>query len=402
MGAVAVIVLSGASGYGGGLVSGSLQTVGRAGRRVPRRDPHRHRALRCCPGGAASTAQRLILIGIGLSAALSAVTSWLLVRARIQDAASAQVWLNGSLNARGWEHATPLLWTLAVLVPVSLLLVRHLNALQLGDDAARALGVRLQTTQLLVLVAAVGLVAVAVAAVGPLEFVAFVVPQIALRLTGGSRPPMLASMVFGACLVVGADLVTRVVLPFAVPAGLVTAAIGAPYLIWLLRPHQPEGLRMTTGISAPPRLEAADITVGYGGAPVVRDLDLAIPDGQVTTIVGPNGCGKSTLLRTLARLLTPVVGHGAARRRADHLDPHPRDRHPPRAAAPEPGRPGRAAGARPRRPRAAPAPALVPAVVARGRGDRRRRPRDDRHRRPAPTGRSTSSPAASGSAPGSR
>ena len=105
---------------------------------------------------------------------------------------------------------------------------------QLGDDAARALGVRLETTQLLVLVAAVGLASVAVAAVGPLAFVAFVVPQIALRLTGDSRPPMLASMVYGGCLVVGADLVTRVLLPFAIPAGLVTSAIGAPYLIWLL------------------------------------------------------------------------------------------------------------------------------------------------------------------------
>jgi len=233
VGAVAAIVMSGASGYGGGLVSGSLASMG-----VP---------VAAFLGGLLTATvlyvlswrrgiddRRLILIGIGLSASLAAVTSWLLVRARIEDAASAQVWLNGSLNARGWEHATPLMWTLAVLVPVSLLLVRHLNALQLGDDAARALGVRLQTTQLLVLVAAVGLASVAVAAVGPLAFVAFVVPQIALRLTGGSRPPMLASMVFGGCLVVGADLVTRVLLPFAIPAGLVTSAIGAPYLIWLL------------------------------------------------------------------------------------------------------------------------------------------------------------------------
>ena len=69
---------------------------------------------------------------------------------------------------------------------------------------------------------------------GPLEFVAFVVPQIALRLTRGSRPPMVASMVLGACMVVAADLTTRVLVPFALPAGLVTAAIGAPYLIWLL------------------------------------------------------------------------------------------------------------------------------------------------------------------------
>ena len=232
-GAVAVIVLTGVTGYSGGLVSGTLQAVG-----LPL----------AAFAGALLTAtllyvlswrrgidgQRLVLVGIGLGAALAALTSWLLVRARIEDAASAQVWLNGSLTGRGWDQATPLLWTMAVLVPVSLLLVRTLNALQLGDESARGLGVRLQTTQLLTLLAAVGLAAVAVSAVGPLEFVAFVVPQVALRLVGGSRPPMVASMVYGACLVVGADLITRVVLPFAMPAGLVTAAIGAPYLIWLL------------------------------------------------------------------------------------------------------------------------------------------------------------------------
>ncbi|MDF1602901.1 iron chelate uptake ABC transporter family permease subunit [Nocardioides sp. YIM 152315] len=233
LGAVAVIVLSGASGYGGGLITGPLQTMG-----VP---------LAAFAGGMIAATllyllswrkgidgQRLVLVGVGLSAALTAATSYLLVKARIEDAASAQVWLNGSLNARGWEQAWPLVWTLAVLVPLALLLARSLNALQLGDDSARGLGVRLQTTQLFTLIAAVGLVAVSVSAVGPLEFVAFVVPQIALRLTGGSRPPMLASMIYGACLVVAADFVTRVLIPFALPAGLVTAAIGAPYLIWLL------------------------------------------------------------------------------------------------------------------------------------------------------------------------
>ena len=179
--------------------------------------------------------QRLVLIGIGLGATLTALTSWLLVRARIQDAASAQVWLNGSLNVArlGARHAAAR--DARGAGPASRCCSSaRLNAMQLGDDSARGLGVRLQLTQLLTLVAAVGLASVAVSAVGPLEFVAFVVPQIALRLTGGSRPPMLASMVLGACLVVGADLVTRVVLPFALPAGLVTAAIGAPYLIWLL------------------------------------------------------------------------------------------------------------------------------------------------------------------------
>lgn len=232
-GAVAVIVLSGTSGYGGGLVSGTLQQLG-----VPL----------AAFGGALLAAgllyllswrrgidgQRLVLIGIGLTAALVAATHWLLVRSRIQDAASAQVWLNGSLNARGWDQGRPLLAALVVLTPVALLLARDLNAMQLGDDSARGLGVRLQVTQLLTLVTACGLAAVAVSAVGPLGFVAFVVPQVAQLLTGGSRPPLVASMVLGGCLVVGADLLTRVVLPLSLPAGLVTSAVGAPYLIWLL------------------------------------------------------------------------------------------------------------------------------------------------------------------------
>lgn len=233
LGAVVVIVVTGATGWGTDPVGGTLQRVG-----VPM----------AAFAGALLTAvalyllswrrgidgQRLVLIGIGMSFILTAATNWLLVKARIEDAARAQVWLNGSLNGRGWDQAVPLLWTLAALVPVSLLLGRHLNVMQLGDDSARGLGVRLQWTQLLTLIAAVGLAAVAVAGVGPLAFVAFVVPQVAVRLTAGSRPPMLASMTLGACLVVGADLVTRVVIPFALPAGLVTSALGAPYLIWLL------------------------------------------------------------------------------------------------------------------------------------------------------------------------
>lgn len=232
-GAVLVIVVSGASGYGGGVVAGGLQELG-----VPL----------AAFAGALATAlllfalswrrgldvQRLVLIGIGLGAALTAGTSYLLVNARIQDAASAQIWLSGSLGGRGWEHAAPVLVAVAVLTPVLVLLVRSLNAMLLGDDAARGLGVRVQVTQLAMLLAAVALAAVSVSAVGPLEFVAFVVPQIALRLTGGSRPPLVASMLCGAVLVVGADLVTRAVLPFTVPAGIVTAAVGAPYLIYLL------------------------------------------------------------------------------------------------------------------------------------------------------------------------
>jgi ABC-type enterobactin transport system permease subunit len=177
---------------------------------------------------------RLVLVGIALWSFGTALVDWLLTNAEIYDAASAYVWITGSLNARTWDHALPLAVALAVLLPLALALSRVLRVLQFGDDTARGLGVRLQSAQAATVLVAVGCVAFAVSAAGPITFVALVVPQIAVRLTGGSRPPLLASGVLGAVLVVGADLVTRTLLPEALPVGILTAVLGAPYLLWLL------------------------------------------------------------------------------------------------------------------------------------------------------------------------
>ena len=177
---------------------------------------------------------RLVLVGIALWSALAALTDWLLTNAEIHDAAAAYVWITGSLNARTWDHAVPLALSVLVLAPLALAASRVLGVLQFGDDTARGLGVRLPLAQGAVVLVAVGLVATSVAAAGPITFVALVVPQIAVRLTGGSRPPLLASGLLGAVLVVGADLATRTLLPQALPVGILTAAIGAPYLLWLL------------------------------------------------------------------------------------------------------------------------------------------------------------------------
>ncbi|TKJ34067.1 iron chelate uptake ABC transporter family permease subunit [Blastococcus sp. CCUG 61487] len=177
---------------------------------------------------------RLVLVGIALWAMGSALVDWMLTNAEIYDAAAAYVWITGSLNARTWDQAVPLALALAVLLPLSLATGRSLRVLQFGDDTARGLGVRLQAAQAAVVLLAVVLTAGAVAAAGPITFVALVVPQVAIRLTGGSRPPLLASGLLGAVLVVGADLVTRTVLPVALPVGILTAVIGAPYLLWLL------------------------------------------------------------------------------------------------------------------------------------------------------------------------
>ncbi|MGY1773445.1 FecCD family ABC transporter permease [Blastococcus sp. SYSU D00813] len=177
---------------------------------------------------------RLVLVGIALWSLSSAIVEYLLTRAEIYDASAAYVWITGSLNARTWDHAVPLALSLLVLVPVALAASRALGVLQFSDDTVRGLGVRLAATQAVVVLIAVALTATAVAAAGPIAFVALVVPQIAVRLTGGSRPPLLASGLLGALLVATADLLTRTVLPAALPVGILTAVVGAPYLIHLL------------------------------------------------------------------------------------------------------------------------------------------------------------------------
>lgn len=183
---------------------------------------------------------RLVLVGIGASAVLTSLTQWLLVIAEINDAARATVWLTGSLNARTWEHALPLGLGLGALLPLLLLLTVLLGVLQLGDDVARGLGARVERGRLAVLVIAVLLASLATAAAGPVAFVALVCPQVARLLCRSARPPLLASAALGAALVLGSDVIARTVLaPTQLPVGIVTAVLGAPYLLWLIaRSHR--------------------------------------------------------------------------------------------------------------------------------------------------------------------
>lgn len=177
---------------------------------------------------------RLVLVGIGIGAVLSAITSYLLTRAEIYDAQRATVWLTGSLNGRGWEHVRPVAVSLAVLLPVLLWLSRPLRIMQLGDDAARGLGVPVERTRMGLVVAGVALAAVATASAGPIAFVAFVAAPIARRLT---RSPLtiIPAALTGALLVLASDLVgRRTFAPTELPVGVITGLVGAPYLLWLL------------------------------------------------------------------------------------------------------------------------------------------------------------------------
>ncbi|MFI7575457.1 FecCD family ABC transporter permease [Micromonospora sp. NPDC049497] len=186
---------------------------------------------------------RLILVGIGVAAILTGVNGWLLTRAPLMDAARAVLWLTGSLDGRGWSNAVPLLAALAVLVPVVLLANGPaLRLVEMGDDAASALGVRVQRLRLVVLAAAVLLVSLAAAAAGPVSFLALTAPHLARRLTRAPGPNLLPSAAVGALLMVAADQIAQRAVPsHQLPVGVVTGVLGGGYLVWLLATERRAG-----------------------------------------------------------------------------------------------------------------------------------------------------------------
>ncbi|MDP9616276.1 iron complex transport system permease protein [Streptomyces demainii] len=177
---------------------------------------------------------RLILIGISVSAVMEAITTWLLATADIKDVARAQAWLVGSLEGRSWGDVRVALWCTLVLLAVVSCVAFQFKPMHLGDEVAAGLGVRYSVVRAVLLLCAVLLAAVAVSAAGPVPFVALVAPQAAMRLARCPTPPMAASGLVGALLLIGADLVARTALPVTLPVGVVTAAIGGPFLVYLL------------------------------------------------------------------------------------------------------------------------------------------------------------------------
>ncbi|WP_408055834.1 FecCD family ABC transporter permease [Streptomyces lycii] len=178
---------------------------------------------------------RLVVVGIGVSALLLAVNQYLITRTSLEDALEAQAWLIGSLNSRGWEQANGAVIAVAVLFPFAFRYARRMSMLEMGADTARALGVRVERTRLVLLVVSVALAACATATTGPIWFVALAAPQLARRLTRHSGPGLAPAALMGAVLLAVSDLaVQRLFSPAIVPVGTATGTIGGLYLIWLL------------------------------------------------------------------------------------------------------------------------------------------------------------------------
>lgn len=181
------------------------------------------------------TGYRLVLVGIGLAAILLSVTSYFMTRSQVTSAQRALVWLTGSLNNSAWEKLTPLAVALAVLLPLTAASSRALDLIGFGDDTASGLGVPVRRARLWLLLCAVALAGTATAAAGPIAFVALLAAPIGRRLAGDGGPALLPAALVGASIVLLADFAAQHTpgLP-QVPVGVLTGAIGAPYLLVLL------------------------------------------------------------------------------------------------------------------------------------------------------------------------
>lgn len=177
---------------------------------------------------------RLILVGIGVSAMLESMIAYVLARAPAFSLQEAMRWLTGSLNGAQLSQALPVAVSLMVFGGILLAKSRDLEAMRTGEDTATALGVSVGLTRILVIVSAVGLIATATAVTGPIAFVAFLAGPIAARSIGRRGSVLLPAALIGAALVLTGDFVGQFLLPGRYPVGVVTGALGAPYLIILI------------------------------------------------------------------------------------------------------------------------------------------------------------------------
>ncbi|SMY05037.1 iron complex transport system permease protein [Brevibacterium aurantiacum] len=177
---------------------------------------------------------RLIIVGIAVSAVLGSLNTWLMLTADLEVAMSAAVWGAGSLNGTNWDQVFYGGAIIVVLLAGIAALAPGLQQLQLGDDAARATGTRVEPVRLGVMVLGVALVAVVTAAAGPISFIALAAPQIARRIARTPGVTVAPAAFMGALLLAAADVIAQHLLPVSLPVGVVTVVIGGAYLVWLI------------------------------------------------------------------------------------------------------------------------------------------------------------------------
>ncbi|MDF2607869.1 MAG: ABC-type Fe3+-siderophore transport system, permease component [Bacillales bacterium] len=179
---------------------------------------------------------RLVLIGIGVQAATGAIVTMLMVISPTYSTSEAYIWLTGSVYGANWSDVNSMLPWVLIFVPISFLLSRRINLLELGDDLALGLGLKVQTTRFGLICLSVGLAGTAVAFAGGIGFVGLIAPHIARKLIGRSYGGLVpVTALIGGIIVVSADVMARTAfLPLDLPAGVFVSGMGAPFFIYLL------------------------------------------------------------------------------------------------------------------------------------------------------------------------
>ncbi|AQT78235.1 iron ABC transporter permease [Mycolicibacterium litorale] len=187
---------------------------------------------------------RLIVVGIAVSAVLSSVNQWIVIKLDFHTAVTASVWQQGTLGGVSWTQVVPMTVCLLMLTAALVAIGPRLPVLQMGDDAAGALGVRPEPARLGYLAIGVGMVALACAAAGPITFVALAAPQIVRRLTASPGVGLGPSAAMGALLLLLSDVLAQHLFAGSeLPVGAVTASLGGAYLVYLLVSQARKGSR---------------------------------------------------------------------------------------------------------------------------------------------------------------
>ena len=178
---------------------------------------------------------RLIIVGIAVSAVLSSVSQWIILKIKLHQAVTAAIWQQGSLNGLEWAQVYPVLGGLVIALALLTVVGPQLPILEMGDDAAGALGVRPERARLAYFGIGVLLIAVAAATAGPISFVALAAPQLARRLTGAPGVGLISAAAMGAFLLLASDVIAlKIFAPTELPVGAVTVTLGGLYLVYLL------------------------------------------------------------------------------------------------------------------------------------------------------------------------
>ena len=178
---------------------------------------------------------RLILVGIGISAMTAAVSSYMMVIFPIEQTRPAIVWTMGSVYASNWSDVKLIFWFAVIGLPLAAILMHPLRSMLLGDIVTRSLGVPLERTRLAIIFIGCALASVAVAVAGPIGFIALMVPHMARMIAGPHSPSVLFfTGLLGGIVLLISDVVSQHFLPVTLPVGVVTSAVGAPYFLFLL------------------------------------------------------------------------------------------------------------------------------------------------------------------------